>query len=110
METRAKPMTHPARYAARKASSREFFARNVTLKLVLVAIIIPKVPHKIETKAPTKKQIAVATPCSVRNVSIMNISPTNIKQIRYYCLRNSLAPSAIFPPRLMSIFLCCGVI
>lgn len=64
----------------------------MVLKFVWVAITIPIDPHKIETIAPMAKAIAVITPSAVRKVMTMNITATKIRQMRYSCFRNSIAP------------------
>lgn len=53
---------------------------------------MPIQPQHIDTRAPIKKATAVKMPCSVRNVMMMNIKAAKMRQIRYSCLRNSLAP------------------
>ena len=57
---------------------------------------IPMDPQRIDMMAPTAKARAVSTPSeasgAVAKVITMNMAATKMRQIRYYCLRNSTAP------------------
>ncbi len=59
-----------------------------------VAIAIPIAPQTIDVTAPMTKAKAVYAdlPLYTAPKIIKNIMKTNIKQIVYYCLRNSFAP------------------
>jgi len=60
--------------------------------LVLVAMTMPKIPQRMDTTAPIKKATAVQVPNSVKKIKRTNMMAAKAKQIKYSCLRNSLAP------------------
>jgi hypothetical protein len=64
----------------------------VVLKLVWVAMTMPRAPQTMEMTAPTAKAKAVMKPCSVRKAITKNMTTTKMRQMAYSCFRNSTAP------------------
>ena len=61
-------------------------------------------PQIIEMIAPIKNATAVYAPYYVRNRITKNITATNIKQIRYSCFKNSMAPYVMMDNYIRNFF------